>query len=55
MIKIFSGSFRYCAKRLDELDREGWRIKAYKKWADGTYTYTMELVDESKRCYVVRH
>ena len=43
MIKIFCGSERYCAKRLKELRREGWRISASKKWSDGRYTYTMVL------------
>lgn len=39
---IFSGSFRYVAKRLDEMSDLGYRVVRSKKWSDGKWTYVME-------------
>ena len=39
---IFSGSFRYVAKRLDEMSDLGYKVTKSKKWDDGKWTYVME-------------
>ena len=39
---IVSGSFRYVAKRIEELDAQGYKIVKSKQWSDGKWTYVME-------------
>jgi len=39
---IISGSFRYVAKRIEELDVQGYKIVKSKQWSDGKWTYVME-------------
>jgi hypothetical protein len=39
---IFSGSFRYVAKRIEEMHDIGYKITKSKKWSDGKWTYVME-------------
>jgi len=38
---IFSGSFRYVARRLDEMHDLGYKIVKSKRWSDGKWTYVM--------------